>query len=78
MAKKMKNLEKTMKNSLGLAGYGDISYKDWGISVSINLLPGFEIFEFDEHDEHEDSIRHLGIILQYIEGEPKVRRRKKM
>ncbi|KAM3357118.1 hypothetical protein P3S68_023832 [Capsicum galapagoense] len=49
-----------MKNSLGPAGKEDVSYKDWGMPSSSNLLSIFEMLKFEEQDGHEESVKHLG------------------
>ncbi|KAM3342102.1 hypothetical protein P3S68_027068 [Capsicum galapagoense] len=57
---KVKSVENDMKNSPGLMGYGDVSYKYWGMSSSVNLPPSFETSKFGEPDGQKDSVKHLG------------------
>ncbi|KAM3343895.1 hypothetical protein P3S68_025985 [Capsicum galapagoense] len=57
---KVKSVENDMKNSPGLMGCEDVSYKNWGISSSVNLPPSFEILKFGEPDRQKDSVKHLG------------------
>ena len=57
---KFKSVENDMKNSPGLMGYEDVSYKNWGIYSSVNLPPSFETSKFGEPDEQMDSVKYLG------------------
>ncbi|KAM3358624.1 hypothetical protein P3S68_021557 [Capsicum galapagoense] len=60
MVGKVKSVENDMKNSPGLMGYEDVSYKNWGMSSSVNLLPNFERSKFGKLDGQKDSVKHLG------------------
>lgn len=74
MARKIKNVEKTMENSVGLTNCEYVTCKDWGMSTSVNLPPNFKVLEFEEHDRYEDSIKYLGRYynqLREIEGKKK-------
>ncbi|KAM3324330.1 hypothetical protein P3S67_005481 [Capsicum chacoense] len=39
---KVKSVENDMKNSPGLMGYDDVSYKNWGMPSTVNLPSSFE------------------------------------
>ena len=58
MVGKVKSVENDMESFLGLVGKEDVSYKDWGMSSSVNLPPNFEIQKFKKHDVHEDSLKN--------------------
>ncbi|KAM3205328.1 hypothetical protein P3L10_028738 [Capsicum annuum] len=60
MVEKIKSTENAMKNSLGPMGKENVSYKDWGMSLSANLPPIFEMSKFEEQDGHEKSMKYLG------------------
>ncbi|KAM3199235.1 hypothetical protein P3L10_031595 [Capsicum annuum] len=60
MVGKVKSVENDMKNSPGLMGYKDVSYKNWGMSSSVNLPPNFETSKFGEPDGQKDSVKHSG------------------
>ncbi|KAF3615246.1 hypothetical protein FXO38_35227 [Capsicum annuum] len=48
MVGKVKSVENDMESFLGLVGKEDVSYKDWGTSIS--PLQSFEISKFEKHD----------------------------
>ncbi|KAM3305657.1 hypothetical protein P3S67_012524 [Capsicum chacoense] len=54
MVGKMKSAEYAMKNSQGPAGKENVSYRDWGMSSSVNPPPILEISKFEEQDGQEE------------------------
>ena len=56
----MKSAENAMKSSLGLMGKEDVTYRDWGMSSSVNLPPILEMSKFEEQDRHGESVEYLG------------------
>lgn len=60
MVGKIKSAENAMKSFLGLVGKEDVSYKDLGMSSSVNLTPNFEVLEFKRDDRYENTLKHLG------------------
>ncbi|KAM3202197.1 hypothetical protein P3L10_029821 [Capsicum annuum] len=60
MVGKVKSIENDMKNSPGLMGYEDVSYKKWGMSSSVNLPPSYETSKFGEPDGQKDSVKYSG------------------
>ncbi|PHT31327.1 hypothetical protein CQW23_27664 [Capsicum baccatum] len=71
---KVKSVENDMKNSPELMGYEDDSYKNWGMSSSVNLPPSFETSKFGEPDGQKDSVKHLG---RHYKQPRKIERKKK-
>ncbi|KAM3302431.1 hypothetical protein P3S67_016933 [Capsicum chacoense] len=57
---KFKSVENDMKNSHGLMGYENVSYKNWCMSSSVNLPPNFETSKFGDVDGQKDFVKHLG------------------
>ncbi|KAM3376533.1 hypothetical protein P3S68_015248 [Capsicum galapagoense] len=57
---KVKSAVNAMKNSLGPAGKEDVSYKDWGMPLSANLPPIFEMEPGGKENEEDASSIAVG------------------
>ncbi|KAM3284704.1 hypothetical protein P3S67_023503 [Capsicum chacoense] len=60
MVGKIKSAENDVKSSLRLTSEKDVSYKNWGVSSSVNPPPSVEISNFEEQDGQEEFMKHLG------------------
>ncbi|KAF3641139.1 putative photosystem II D2 protein-like [Capsicum annuum] len=60
MVGKIKSAGNAVKGSLRLASKEDVSYKNWGMSSSVNPPLSLEISKFEEQDKQEGFVKYLG------------------
>ncbi|XP_070031579.1 uncharacterized protein [Nicotiana tomentosiformis] len=68
MVRKMKSLEKGLKNMQGLSGQKSISYSDLCMFPHVHLPVGFKMPKFKKYDGHEDPIAHLKRYCNQLRG----------
>ncbi|KAF3656916.1 hypothetical protein FXO37_15228 [Capsicum annuum] len=68
IAKKLRNLELTMKNLQGLRGYKSISYKDLCMFPGVHLPLGFKMPKFEKYNGHGDPVAHLRRYCNQLRG----------
>ncbi|XP_070045612.1 uncharacterized protein [Nicotiana tomentosiformis] len=68
IARKMKSLEKNIKNIQGLGGHKSVSFNDLCMFPHIHLPPGFKTPKFEKYDVHGDPITHLKRYCNQLRG----------
>ncbi|XP_070015116.1 uncharacterized protein [Nicotiana sylvestris] len=59
ISRKVKILEKSLKNMQGIGSQISMSYKDLCLFPDVQLLAGFKMPKFDLYDGHRDLVAHL-------------------
>ncbi|XP_070045902.1 uncharacterized protein [Nicotiana tomentosiformis] len=68
MVRKMKSLEKGLKNMQGLSGQKSVSYSDLCMFPHVHLPVGFNTPKFEKYDGHGDPIAHLKRYCNQLRG----------
>ncbi|XP_070014313.1 uncharacterized protein [Nicotiana sylvestris] len=68
MARKIKNLEQSLKNMQGLSGQKSVSYSDLYMFSNVYLPAGFKIPKFEKYDRHGDLVAHLKRYCYQLRG----------
>ncbi|XP_070052628.1 uncharacterized protein [Nicotiana tomentosiformis] len=68
MVRKMKSLEKGLKNMQGLSGQKSVSYSDLCMFPHVHLPVGFKMPKFKKYDGHVDPIAHLKRYCNQLRG----------
>ncbi|XP_070047325.1 uncharacterized protein [Nicotiana tomentosiformis] len=68
MARKMKSLEKSLKNIHGVSGQKSVSYSDLCMFPYVHFPAGFKMPKFKKYDRHRDPIAHLKRYCNQLRG----------
>ncbi|XP_070019501.1 uncharacterized protein [Nicotiana sylvestris] len=67
--RKVKILEKLLRNMLGLGGQVSAAYKDLCLFPDVQLLVGLKMPKFDLYDRHGDPVAHLRGFCSKMRGD---------
>ncbi|KAG5599124.1 hypothetical protein H5410_030494 [Solanum commersonii] len=68
MAKKMKSLEKNIRDMQGLGGHKGISFSDLCMFPHVHFLAGFKTPKFEKYNGHGDPVAHLKRYCNQLRG----------
>ncbi|XP_070029017.1 uncharacterized protein [Nicotiana sylvestris] len=68
IARKMRSMEKSLKNIQGLSGQKSVSYADLCMFPHVHLPLGFKTLKFEKYDGHGDPIAHLKRYCNQLRG----------
>ncbi|XP_070004769.1 uncharacterized protein [Nicotiana sylvestris] len=66
--KKVKSLEKSLRNMQGLGSQVSVAYKDLCLFPDVQLPAGFKMLKFDLYDGHGDPVAHLRVYCGKMKG----------
>ncbi|XP_049399803.1 uncharacterized protein LOC125863871 [Solanum stenotomum] len=68
MTKKIKSLEQSVKNMLGLGGHKSFSFNDLCMFPHVHIPIGFKTPKFEKYDGHGDPVAHLKRYCNQLRG----------